>query len=211
MIEYTLLSVLVLELKVYCGPDKFYSGQSSGNMIRKRTVLHSHFRLLLCNRLTEFNETWQKASQRPLPSLCFSSQSEKQDGCPCLWLADTFLTAPLKPLNRMHQNFTGSKISMSSTTFVFFGRSKKAIWQSRPRICWDSFDFSSETAEHNSTKLDRKQDLNDLYQVFVFRADGKIKMASRTLIGWDIILTSPLKLLKCIKRHLTLNYSSRFH
>ena len=37
-----------------------------------------HFRLLLWNRWTEFNETWQEArSQRPLPSLCFSGRSEK--------------------------------------------------------------------------------------------------------------------------------------
>ena len=37
----------------------------------------SHFRLLLWNCWTKFNETWQKSrSQRPLPSLCFSSRSE---------------------------------------------------------------------------------------------------------------------------------------
>ena len=60
----------------------------------------SHFRLLLWNRWTEFNETWQEArSQRPLPSLCFSGRSEKQDGRPGLWLAETFSTSPLKPLN----------------------------------------------------------------------------------------------------------------
>ena len=40
------------------------------------------------------------------------------------------------------------------------------------------FDFSSETAEWNSTKLYRKQDLNALYQVCVFRADRKNKMAA---------------------------------
>ena len=35
-----------------------------------------HFRLLLWNCWTEFNETWQEArSQRPLPSLCFSGRS----------------------------------------------------------------------------------------------------------------------------------------
>ena len=54
----------------------------------------SHFRLLLWNRWTEFNETWQESrSQRPLPSLCFSGQSEKQDGRPGLWLAETFSTS----------------------------------------------------------------------------------------------------------------------
>ena len=40
------------------------------------------------------------------------------------------------------------------------------------------FDFSSETAKRNSMKLDRKQDLNVLYQVCVFRADRKNKMAA---------------------------------
>ena len=39
---------------------------------------------------------------------------------------------------------------------------------------WDIFDFSSETAEPNSTKLDRKQDIIILYQVRVFRATPKI-------------------------------------
>ena len=75
-----------------------------------------HFRLLLWNRWTEFNETWQEArSQRPLPSLCFSGLSEKQDGRPGLWLAETFSTSPLKLLNRIQRNLTGSKISTSST------------------------------------------------------------------------------------------------
>ena len=76
----------------------------------------SHFRLLLWNHWTEFKGTWQESrSQRPLPSLYFSGRSEKQDGCPGLWLA------------------------------------------------WAIFDFSSETAEWNSKKLDRKQDLNVVY------------------------------------------------
>ena len=40
------------------------------------------------------------------------------------------------------------------------------------------FNFFSETALPNSTKLDRTQDLNVLYQVCVFRADRKNKMAA---------------------------------
>ena len=80
-----------------------------------------HFRLLLWNRWPEFNETWQEArSQHPLPSLCFSGRSEKQDGRPGLWLAETFSTS-LKPLNGIQRNLTGSKISTSSSEFVFFG------------------------------------------------------------------------------------------
>ena len=90
-----------------------------------------YFRLLLWNRLMEFNETWQGArSQRPLPSLCFS------------------------------------------------GRSKKTRWPRWSLIGWDIFDFFSKASERNSMKLDRKQDLNVLYQVCVFWADRKNKMAA---------------------------------
>ena len=138
-----------------------------------------HFRLFLWNRLTEFNETWQEArSQCPLQSLCFTGRSEKQDSCPGLWLAETFSTSPLKPLNGIQRNLTGSKISTSSTKFVFFGPIGKTRWPAWPLIGWDIFDFSSETAERNLTKLDWKQDLNELYQVCVFRADQKNKMAA---------------------------------
>ena len=138
-----------------------------------------HFWLLLWNRWMKFNETWQEArSQRPLISLCFSGRSEKQDGRPGLWLAEKFSTSPLKPLNGIQRNLTGSKISTSSTKFVFFRPIGKTRWPPWPLIGWDIFDFSSETAERNSTKLDRKQDLNILYQVCVFQADPKNKIAA---------------------------------
>ena len=138
-----------------------------------------HFRLLLWNRWTEFNDTWQEArSQCPLQSLCFLGRSKKQDGHPGLWLAETFLTSPLKPLNGIQRNLTGSKISTSSTKYVFFGPIGKTRWPPWSLIDWDIFDFSSETAERNSTKLDRKQNLNVLYQVCVFQADRKNKMAA---------------------------------
>ena len=147
-----------------------------------------HFQLLLWNRWTEFKETWQEArSQRPLPSLCFSGRSEKQNGLPVLWLTETFSTSPLKPLNGIQRNLTGSKISMPSTKFVFLGPIRKTRWPPWRLIGWDIFDFSSETTERNSPKLDRNQDLNALYQVYVFRADRKNKMAALASdIGWDI-------------------------
>ena len=74
---------------------------------------------------------------------------------------------------------------MPSTKFVFFGPIGKTRWPPWPLIGRDSFDFS-ETAEPNSTKFDLKQDLNALYQVCVFRADRKNKMAAWPLIGFDI-------------------------
>ena len=98
-------------------------------------VNFSHFRFLLWNHWTEFNQTLQIArSQPPLPSLCFSGRSEKQDGRPGLWLAETFSTSPLKPLNGIQRNLTGSKISMSSTKFVFFGPIRKTRWPPWPLI-----------------------------------------------------------------------------
>ena len=67
---------------------------------------------------------------------------------------------------------------MSSTKFVFFWLIRKTRWPPLPLIGLDIFNFSSKTAEQNSTKLDRKQDLNVLYQVCVLRADRKNKMAA---------------------------------
>ena len=164
-----------------------------------------HFRLLLWNRWTEFNETWQEArSQRPLPSLCFSGRSEKQNGRPGLWLAETFSTSPLKPLNGIHRNLIGSKISTPSTKFVFFGPIEKKRWPPWPLIGRDIFDFSSETDEWNSTIIDRKQDLNALYQVCVLRADRK-KHGRPGLWLAETFSTSPLKLLNGIQRNLTGN------
>ena len=148
-----------------------------------------HFRPLLWNRWTEFNKTWQEArSQHPLPSLCFSGQSEKQDGRPGLWL-EKFSTS-LKLLNGIQRNLTGSKISMSSIKFVFFGLVGKRRWPPWPLIGWDIFDLSSQTAERPATKLDRKKDLNVLYQVPVFRADWKNKMAALANPSkkWHIVL-----------------------
>ena len=48
----------------------------------------------------------------------------------------------------------------------------------RPSLTFHIFNFSSETAKQNLTKLDRKQDLKVLYQVCVFWADRKNKMAT---------------------------------
>ena len=155
-----------------------FQADRKNKMAALASDLLRHFRLLLSNRWTEFNKTWQEArSLRPLPSLCFSGRSEKQDDRPGLRLAETFSTSPLKPLNRILRNLTGSKISTSSTKFVFFGPIGKTRWPPWPLICWDIFDFSSETAKWNSMKLDKKQDINVLYQVYLFRADRKNKMA----------------------------------
>ena len=122
----------------------FFSGRSKNKMAALASDRLRHFRLLLWNGWTEFNETWQVArSQRLLPSFCFSGRSEKQDGRPRLWLAETFSTSSVKPLKGIQRNLIGSKISMSSTKFVFFGPIRKTRWLPWPLIGWDIFDFCS--------------------------------------------------------------------
>ena len=58
---------------------------------------------------------------------------------------------------------------MSSTKFVYFGPIRKPRWPPWPLIDWDTFDFFSER--------NWKQDLKVIYQVCVFGADRKTKMA----------------------------------
>ena len=133
------------------------------------------------------NKTWQEArSQRPLPSLCFSGRSEKQDGRPGLWLAETFRLLFWNGWTEFNKTWQEARSQRRLPSLCFSGGSEKTRWPPWPLIGWDIFDFSSETAERNSTKLERKHDLNVLYQVLVFWADRKNKIATMGLIGWDI-------------------------
>ena len=133
----------------------------------------------------DFSETAKRNSMKldrkqdlnVLYQVCVFRADRKTRWPPGLWLAETFSTSPLKPLNGIQWNLTGSKISRSSTKFVFFGPIGKTGWPPWPLISWDILDFSSKTAERNSTKLDKKKDLNVLYKVCVFWADQKNRMA----------------------------------
>ena len=129
----------------------------------------------------EFNETW--GSKISKSSTKFFGPIGKTRWPPWPLIGWEIL----KLLNGIQRNLTGSKISMSSTKFVFFGPIGKTRWPPWPLIGWDILDFSSETVERNSTKVDRKQDLNVLYQVCVFRADRKTRWPPWPLIGWDIL------------------------
>ena len=124
------------------------------NMVALTSDWLKHFQLILRNRWTEFNETWQEArSQRYLPSLCFSGRSQKQDGRPGLRLAETFSTSSLKRLNGIKRHFIGSKISMSSTKFVFFAQSEKQ--DGRPGL-WLAETFSTSLKSLNRIQRNLK-------------------------------------------------------
>ena len=112
------------ELNVLYQACSFFLGGGGADRNSKTAAPASdklrHFRLPLWNHWSEFNETWQQAkSLCTLQSLCFSGRSGNQDGRPGLWFAETFFTSPLKPLNGIQRNLTGSKISTSSTKLVF--------------------------------------------------------------------------------------------
>ena len=108
----------------------------------------------------------------------------KQDGRPDLWLARTFSTSPLKPLNGIQRNLKGSKISTPLPSLCFSGWSKKKTKLTALASYWlRHFRFSSESTERNSTKLDRKQNLNVFfYYVCVLQTIGK--QDSRLACDW---------------------------
>ena len=129
---------------------------------------------------TERNSTKldRKQDLNVLYQVCFLGRSEKQDGRPGLWLAETFSTSPLKPLNGIQRNSTGSKISLSSTKFVFFGPIGKTTWLPWPLIGWGIFLLLlwNRWTEFNETWQEAWSQC--LYQVCVFRVDQKTKMAA---------------------------------
>ena len=104
----------------------------------------------------------------------------KKDGRPGLWLAETFSTILWNRWTEFNETWQGER-SQCPLSSLCFGPIGKTRWPPWPLISWDIFDFSS---ERNSTKRDRKQDLNALYHVCVFRANGKNKMATLASVGW---------------------------
>ena len=136
-----------------------------------------HFRLLLWNRWTEFND--RKQDLNLLYQVCVfrTDRKNKVTALAFDWLRHLRLLL----WNRWIEfNETWQEASSQSPlpSLCFFWPIVKTRWSPRPLIGWDIFDFSSETAERNSRKHDRKQDINVLYQVSVFRADQKKKMAA---------------------------------
>ena len=98
----------------------------------------------------------------------FHADRKKRDGRTGLWLTVTFRLLLWNHWTEFNETWQEARSQRSSTKFVFFGPIGKTRWPPWPLIGGDIFNFSSETAEQNSTKLDRKQDLNVLYQVCVF-------------------------------------------
>ena len=157
------LHIFYLLRPIHYRTCRYFTGLCSSNIPRYFSrFCFSHFRLLLWNRWTEFNETWQETrTQHSLPSLCFSGRSEKHKlGRPGLWLAETFSTSPPKPLNGIQRNLTGNKISRFSTQFVFFepiGKNKMAALASDWLIHFRLFLWNRWTELNETWQEDRSQ------------------------------------------------------
>ena len=151
---------------MFFGPIEKQEGRSASYWLR-------HFRLLLWNHWTEFDETLREARiQRPLPSLCFwADQKTKMGAWPLIgW--DIFDFSSETTERNLTKLYRKQELNVLYQVFVF-GPIGKPKWPPRPLICWYMFYFCSETAERNLTKLDRKQELNVLGQVCGFWPIGK--------------------------------------
>ena len=104
---------------------------------------------------------------------------------PGLWLAETVSTSPLKPLNGIQWNLTGSKISMSSNKFVFYGSIGITRW---PPGVWlaETFLTSLEPLNRIQWNLAGSK-ISTSSTKFVFCGPiEKSRWSSLPLIGWDI-------------------------
>ena len=162
-----------------------FSGRSEEKDGRPVSDLPRHF-----DFSSRFNETWQEArSQRPLP-ICVIRADKK--GRPGLWLAETFSTSPLWPLNRIQRNLTGSKISTSSIpsscylidetwqearyqcpiqSLGYFGADEKNK-MAAPASDWLRHFRLLLWTEFNKTWQEIRY-VNAIFQVCIFRADRK--------------------------------------
>ena len=129
--------------------------------------------------LNEFNKTWQEArSQHPLPGLRFrADQKNKIAALSSDWLRHIRLLL-WNHWTEFNETWQKASSQRPLPSLCYSGWSKTQYGRPGLWLAETYFDFSSETAERNSAKLDRKQDLNVLYQVCVFRAEKWIKIAT---------------------------------
>ena len=172
--------------------------------VRKFYPQKGHFRPFLGLQLPFRIEWWTKVVVRgcsPPPS---KISRAAYVGCPSsihlsllvIYFSHFRLGTSLQPLNGIHWNFTGSKISTYSTKLVGlleglpslwgFGGGVENRWPPWPLIGWDIFDFLSATVARNLTKLNKKQDIRVLYQVRVFWPIRKARWPSWPLFCWYI-------------------------
>ena len=169
-----------------------------------------HFRLLLWNDWTEFKETWQEArSQHPLPSLCFSGRSEKQDGRPGLWLAETFRLLLWNRWTEFNETWEEARSQRPLPSLCFSGQSENKMaalasdWLRHFRLLlWNGW------TEFNETWLEARSQRPLPSLCFSGRSE---KQDGRPGLWFaETFSTSPLKPLNGIQRNLTRRSSTKF-
>ena len=157
-----------------------------------------------------FSETTERNSTKldrmqdlnVLYQVCALGPIEKQDGRPSLWLAETFSTFPLKPMNGIQRNLTGSKISPFLPSLCFLGRSEKQMaalafdWLRDFRLLlWNRYGIQRNLTKEISTSSSK---------LVFFGSIRKTKWPPWIpLIGWEIVDFSSIKPLTGIQRNLT--------
>ena len=137
-----------------------------------------HYRLLLWNRWMEFNKIHRKQDFNVFYHVCvFRVYRRNKIAAPaCDWLRHFrfLLWNHWMEFNKIWQDARSQRPLIS---LCFSGRSEEK--DGRPASDLPRhFDFSSVTAEQDSTKLDRKQDLSVLYQFVIFGPIKKAALAS---------------------------------
>ena len=118
--------------------------------------------------------------QRPLPSWCFLGLSEKQDGRPGLWLAETFSTSPLKLKETWHEQDP----NVFYQVCVYLGQSEKQ--DSCPGL-WLAETFSTSPLKPlngNQRNLTGSQISKSSTKFVFFGLIGRTRWPPRPLIGW---------------------------
>ena len=137
----------------------------------------THFQLHVYIRWTLFNR--QKArSQLPLPWLFFLRRPETNISALASDSLRLFRLLLCKHGTKFDKTKQELSTEWSTTQFVFFGPIGKPRWPPWHLTGWYIFDLFSVTVKQNSTQLDRKQYINVLHQVYVFRANRKTNMAA---------------------------------
>ena len=160
-----------------------------------------HSRLLLWNRWMEFNKIHRKQDLNVFSHVCvFRVYRRNKIAAPaCDWLRHFrfLLWNQLMEFNKIWQDARSQRPLIS---LCFSGRSEEKDGHPAsdlPR----HFDFSSVTTEQNSTKLDRKQNFNVLYQVRVIRST-KLDRKQDINVLYKVWFFGPMRRTRWLRRPL---------
>ena len=158
-------------------PRLCFSGKSEKNKMASDWL--RHFRLFLWNCERNSTKLDRKQDCNALYQVCVFQVDRKNKMATLAydWLRHFWLLL-WNHWTEFKETWQKASSQRPQPSLCFSGWSKKQYGRPGLWLAETYFDFSSETTERNSAKLDRKQDLNVLYQVCVFWAEKWIKIAT---------------------------------